>query len=136
MNSNSDIRRRAVQAALGEVPFDLLLKNAQVVDMVTGEIRPADVGIVGALIASVHPCGSQNSALTVEDLNGAFLTPGLTNKRYSNQASSNIASAAPINIGITISGRPNNQGMAIGSSNEFAAPKVAEEVAVCARFCT
>jgi len=77
MNSNSDIRRRAVQAARGEVPFDLLLKNAQVVDMVTGEIRPADIGIVGALIASVHPCGSQNSAVAVEDLNGAFLTPGL-----------------------------------------------------------
>ncbi|MCS5960702.1 hypothetical protein LNP74_17585 [Klebsiella pneumoniae subsp. pneumoniae] len=30
-----------------ESPFDLLLIDAQIVDMATGEIRPADVGIVG-----------------------------------------------------------------------------------------
>jgi hypothetical protein len=36
---------------------DLLLVDAQIVDMATGEIRPADVGIVGEMIASVHPRG-------------------------------------------------------------------------------
>ncbi|HCA8305338.1 TPA: hypothetical protein MYH60_005919, partial [Klebsiella pneumoniae] len=47
MSSNAQVRRRAVQAARGESPFDLLLIDAQIVDMATGEIRPADVGIVG-----------------------------------------------------------------------------------------
>ncbi len=43
-------------------PFDLLLIDAQIVDMATGEIRPADVGIVGEMIASVHPRGSREDA--------------------------------------------------------------------------
>ncbi|WP_410071732.1 adenine deaminase [Serratia liquefaciens] len=70
-------RRRAVKAALGQLPFDLLLTNASLVDMATGEIRSADVGIVGALIASVHPCGTMTEALQTQDLAGAYLSPGL-----------------------------------------------------------
>lgn len=54
MSSSAETRRRAVQAARGECPFDLLLTDAQIVDMATGEIREADVGIVGETIASVH----------------------------------------------------------------------------------
>lgn len=41
----SDMRQLAVLAACGKAPFDLLLTHAQIVDMVTGEIRQADVGI-------------------------------------------------------------------------------------------
>ena len=63
MSSNAENRRRAVQAARGEVPFDLLLTDAHIVDMATGEIRDADVGIVGDMIASVHPRGSRDDAL-------------------------------------------------------------------------
>lgn len=70
-------RQRAVKAALGQLPFDLLLTNAALIDMATGEVRSADVGIVGALIASVHPCGTLNEALQTQDLAGAYLSPGL-----------------------------------------------------------
>ncbi|MGO2442570.1 MAG: adenine deaminase [Serratia proteamaculans] len=70
-------RQRAVKAALGQLPFDLLLTNAALIDMATGEVRSADVGIVGALIASVHPCGALNEALQTQDLAGAYLSPGL-----------------------------------------------------------
>jgi adenine deaminase len=70
-------RQRAVKAALGQLPFDLLLTNAALIDMATGEVRSADVGIVGALIASVHPCGALNEALQMQDLAGAYLSPGL-----------------------------------------------------------
>ncbi|AVJ16550.1 adenosine deaminase [Serratia sp. MYb239] len=70
-------RQRAIAAALGKTPFDLLLTNARIVDMATGEIRPADVGIVGVLIASVHPCGAFSAAHDTHDLNGAYLSPGL-----------------------------------------------------------
>ena len=77
MSSSAETRRRAVQAARGESPFDLLLTDAQIVDMATGEIREADVGIVGETIASVHPRGSRSDAHERRSLAGYFLSPGL-----------------------------------------------------------
>ncbi|GKX60077.1 adenine deaminase [Leminorella grimontii] len=77
MSSNVEIRRRAVQAARGKSPFDLLLTDARIVDMVTGEIREADVGIVGDMIASVHPRHSRTNARESRSLAGAYLSPGL-----------------------------------------------------------
>lgn len=74
---NAETRRRAVQAARGEMPFDLLLTHTRIVDMATGEIRDADVGIVGDLIASVHPRGSRSDARETHDLNNRYLSPGL-----------------------------------------------------------
>lgn len=71
------LRQRAVQAALGKIPFDRLLRNARVIDMVTGEIRDADVGLVDHMIASVHPCGEFLQTENVDDLAGALLSPGL-----------------------------------------------------------
>ena len=47
------------------------------VDMVTGQIRAADIGIVGPLIASVHAPGSRTDASETIDAGGAFLSPGL-----------------------------------------------------------
>jgi adenine deaminase len=79
MNStvSANLRRRAVKAALGEAPFDLLLTQANLIDMATGEIRLVDVGVVGSLIASVHPCGTRADAAETHDLAGAYLSPGL-----------------------------------------------------------
>jgi adenine deaminase len=70
------IRARAVQAARGAAPFDLLLAGGMVVDVATGELRAADVGIVGPLIASVHPAGTREDAAEVTDVAGRFLAPG------------------------------------------------------------
>lgn len=58
-----EIRTRAVAAARGRQPFDLLLCNGTVVDVGTGELRAGDVGIVGPMIASVHPQGSRGTRL-------------------------------------------------------------------------
>ncbi|MBU9837864.1 adenine deaminase [Rahnella sp. L72c] len=71
------LRQRAINAALGKIPFDRLLINAQVIDMVTGEIREADVGITGNMIASVHPRGKFSQTENVDDLSGNYLSPGL-----------------------------------------------------------
>ncbi len=76
-SSATALRQRAVQAALGNIPFDRLLRNARVIDMVTGEIRHADVGLTGSMIASVHPCGKFTQTENVDDLEGALLSPGL-----------------------------------------------------------
>jgi adenine deaminase len=71
------LRRRAVAAARGDAPFDVLIAGGTLVDMTTGELRAADVGIVGPLIASVHGRGKRDDAAETIDACGAFISPGL-----------------------------------------------------------
>jgi adenine deaminase len=71
------VRRRAVDAARGAAPFDLLLTGGTVVDVGTCELRAGDVGLVGPLIASVHPPGSRTDALDILDVTGRYIAPGL-----------------------------------------------------------
>ena len=75
-SENYGLRSRAVAAAQGQAPFDVLLTNGSIIDVATSEIRPADVGLVGELIASVHPRGARRDALEVFDFPGRFLCPG------------------------------------------------------------
>ncbi len=74
---DATLRDRAVAAALGEAPFDILLTGGRIVDVATCTVRAADVGLVGALIASVHPPGSRSDARTMIALDGALVAPGL-----------------------------------------------------------
>ncbi len=71
------LRDRAVRAARGQAPFDLLFTGGTIVDTMTGELRLADIGVVGPLIASVHPPGRREDAQTTRDATGCFLAPGL-----------------------------------------------------------
>ncbi|MBP1859330.1 adenine deaminase [Rhizobium herbae] len=75
--NNVNLRTRAIAAAKGDAPFDLLIVNGTLVDMVTGELRAADIGIVGPLIASVHPTGERVDASEIIDASGGFVSPGL-----------------------------------------------------------
>ncbi|MEM9577000.1 MAG: adenine deaminase C-terminal domain-containing protein [Pseudomonadota bacterium] len=72
-----DLRARAVKAARGQVPFDVLIVNGTLLDMVTGALRSADVGIVGGLIASVHAPDPTREAATRLEAEGCVITPGL-----------------------------------------------------------
>jgi adenine deaminase len=71
------VRRRAVAAAQGAEPFDLLLTGGTLVDVGCGELRPADIGIVGPLVASVHEPGARTDALDAIDCRDRFVAPGL-----------------------------------------------------------
>lgn len=82
------VRQKLVDAARGLTPLDLLLCNARLLDMATGEIRLVDIGIVGEYIACVLPCDTEQAGLAhkatsgrnakhVEDIGGAYVTPGL-----------------------------------------------------------
>ncbi|WP_313557426.1 adenine deaminase [Agrobacterium cavarae] len=71
------LRTRAVAAARGDTPFDVLISGGTLVDVVTGELRPADIGLVGPLIASVHPTGSRQDAAQVLNATGGYIAPGL-----------------------------------------------------------
>jgi adenine deaminase len=69
-------RRRAIAAAQGREPFDLILAGGRVADVATMELREADVGIVGDMIASVHPRGRFSGARAIHDASGRVIAPG------------------------------------------------------------
>jgi adenine deaminase len=68
--------KELISVARGEIPADLLLKNARIVNTFIGEIEQADVAIYGDRIAGV---GDYGKAEEIIDLQGEFLAPGLIN---------------------------------------------------------
>lgn len=78
MNEEIDAatRDRAVAAARGDAPFDLLLAGGTVIDVGSLQTFPADVGIVGPMIASVHPSGSRSDTAATLDVSGKYIAPG------------------------------------------------------------
>jgi adenine deaminase len=71
------LRARAIRAARGLAPFDVLITGATLADVATGELRAADIGLVGPLIASTHAPGSRSDAARVVDAAGLIAAPGL-----------------------------------------------------------
>ena len=72
-----ELRARAVKAARRLAQFDLLIANGHLLDMTTGATRRADVGIVGGLIASVHPPDPSRRSREMLDAEGCHIAPGL-----------------------------------------------------------
>lgn len=62
-----------IAAARGEEPVDLLLANAQLVNVLSGEIHPADIAIHDGRVVGL---GNYPKARQVEDLGGRFVCPG------------------------------------------------------------
>ncbi len=71
------LRDRAVAAARGDAAFDVLIRHGHIFDAITGEIRPADIGLVGPLIASVHAPGLHCDADELIDATDRIAIPGL-----------------------------------------------------------
>ncbi|MCI8884348.1 MAG: adenine deaminase [Dorea sp.] len=76
-------RTRLVDAAIGRVPCDLVIRNARIVNVFTGEIYDGDVGICEGFIAHVQcdPDKTGRQEIPLEgtkeyDAKGAYLTPG------------------------------------------------------------
>jgi len=63
-----------IRAARGDVPADLVLHNARLVNVYSGEIYPADVAIYNGRIVGVGPGYSAQREI---DLKGSYLAPGL-----------------------------------------------------------
>lgn len=65
-------------SALGDIPFDLALKNARYVNVFTGEIYPAEIGVASGRIAHVtQPGESGLDGREVFDCGGRHVVPGL-----------------------------------------------------------
>jgi adenine deaminase len=62
-----------IAVARGEEPADLLLKNGQLVNVLSGEIHPADVAIYGGKVVGF----GRYQAKEEVDLEGRFVCPGL-----------------------------------------------------------
>jgi adenine deaminase len=71
----TDVLARAVRVARGQEPADLLVCGARVVDVLTQQIRSADVAIVGDRIVAVGP-GLADGRETIEAA-GRYVAPGL-----------------------------------------------------------
>ncbi|UCC72879.1 MAG: adenine deaminase [Gemmatimonadota bacterium] len=68
-----EARRKLVEVARGDAPADLLLENARLVNVRSGEIHDADIAIYEGRIAGF---GAYQAAQTI-DLHGAHVCPGL-----------------------------------------------------------
>jgi adenine deaminase len=66
-----------IDVAKGEVPADLLLANARMANVLTGEVYPANVAVAGEWIAGVGR--EYTEGREVLDLSGLILCPGLIN---------------------------------------------------------
>ena len=71
---NRETLLHILAVARGDAPADVLLRNARVVNVFTGEIQETDVALAGAYIAAV---GTGYAGHTEIDLNGQYLVPGL-----------------------------------------------------------
>lgn len=68
-----DLKNLVDMAAGGRNPADLLITNARLVDVLTGEIRETDVSVGGGKILGF----SRTAAVKTIDAEGAYLLPGL-----------------------------------------------------------
>ena len=69
--------QRRIQVARGEIAADLVLRNAQLVNVCSGECYFADVAIADDRIVGIHTDGKQYSGREERDLQGRWLAPGL-----------------------------------------------------------
>src|SRR5215813_2037131 len=69
-------RRALIEVARGKRPADLVLRNAQLVNVFSNEIYEADVAIAGRCVAGIGSHGAYSGAREV-DLGGHYLAPGL-----------------------------------------------------------
>jgi len=67
-------KQRLLAVARGDEPADKLFRGGTVANVFTGSMEPADVAVVGDLIAGV---GRDYEAKTVIDVSGRILAPGL-----------------------------------------------------------
>ena len=65
-----------ISVAKGELPADLLLTNAKIINVFSGEIKPGNVAICVDRIAGV---GDYHKGKRVLDLGGRYVAPGLIN---------------------------------------------------------
>jgi adenine deaminase len=82
------MRSNAVASARGDRPFDLVIRNVRLVNVLSREIYPADIGITGEFIACVQRVG-ENPLIAERMLEGEGLwaAPGFIDGHVHNESS-------------------------------------------------
>ncbi|HIU87477.1 MAG TPA: adenine deaminase [Candidatus Avilachnospira avistercoris] len=70
------MREAAVLAALFRQPFDLVVKNVQIVNVFNDSINPGSIGIAGGKIAYIGKASEELPACETIDGHGAYALPG------------------------------------------------------------
>ncbi len=69
---------KAIRAAKGEIPFDLVIQNVQYMNLITREVYPAEIGISDGKIAHVTQSGKDGlEGKAYYDAKGKHALPGL-----------------------------------------------------------
>ena len=68
--------QKRIRQARGQEPADLVIANARLVNVLSGEIHPADVAVGGGVVLGVEEPGKAPQAAETLDAGGAFLCPG------------------------------------------------------------
>lgn len=76
MSMDTKALNRLIQAARGRQAADLILKNAKILNVFTGEIQDGDIAVIDGMIAGI---GQYIIARQIEDLKGRFVVPGFIN---------------------------------------------------------
>jgi adenine deaminase len=69
--------QRRIRIARGEIPADLVLRNARLVNVCSGECYPADIAIADSRVVGVSAPGEDYWGHEERDLEGRWLAPGL-----------------------------------------------------------
>ncbi len=72
-----DKLQRRIQMARGILPADLVLRNATLVNVCSGECYPADVAVADGLVIGISTPGKGYHGQVERDLEGRWLAPGL-----------------------------------------------------------
>jgi adenine deaminase len=80
-------RKELVAAARGDGAADILIQNVKLVNVLTAEIMPADIGVVGKRIAYVLPPGEGGDAKLTIDGTNLYATPGFIDGHVHNESS-------------------------------------------------
>jgi adenine deaminase len=81
-------RKQVVASARGAQPFDLAVLGVQLVNVLTHEVYPADIGITGERVALVAPAGQfELQAAETIDGRGLWAAPGVIDGHVHNESS-------------------------------------------------
>lgn len=69
-------REKLIQTAMGKKVADIVLKNAKILNVFTGEILSGDIAVIDGIIAGI---GQYDAARQVDDLAGRYVVPGFVN---------------------------------------------------------
>lgn len=69
--------RDLLDVAYGRRPADTIITNGTLVNVLTGEVYPAEIGISGTRIAAVETTLERGPATKIIDARGGYLVPGL-----------------------------------------------------------